>query len=376
MIGRLLAGGMVFVLAPVGLLAVLGMGQSSSQASAGAAVGGLPATAVAAYRAAAGAAAERWGCTVPASLLGAIGSVESGHGTAGGAQVAADGTVAPPILGPVLDGSGAGGNVTPVLDTDGGALDGDTTYDRAVGPMQFLPETWGQFDAAVDGERDPQNMFDATLAAAWLLCGSGGARDLSDPETAADAVLAYNQSLSYLLQVTAAQELLAVLLDGSWATADVEQLLAHPGFATSPHAAADLEAGVVDPRLVGLLWTMVEDLGYQLYASPFVAGHSRCVGGGPDDQPGCSESHHWHGRAIDISVVNGAAVRATNPAARQLTDWLASLADIEELSITVGSPWGDYVEPGFFTDAAHADHLHLSVCGPRLRPGGQWSDCR
>ncbi|WP_224387917.1 hypothetical protein [Pseudonocardia sp. ICBG1293] len=29
-----------------------------------------------------------------------------------------------------------------MADTDGGRLDGDPVLDRAVGPMQFLPETW------------------------------------------------------------------------------------------------------------------------------------------------------------------------------------------------------------------------------------------
>ncbi|CAN5749179.1 hypothetical protein BH23ACT2_BH23ACT2_00110 [soil metagenome] len=29
-----------------------------------------------------------------------------------------------------------------IAETDGGLLDGDTTWDRAVGPRQFIPGTW------------------------------------------------------------------------------------------------------------------------------------------------------------------------------------------------------------------------------------------
>jgi len=39
-----------------------------------------------------------------------------------------------------------------ILDTDGGRLDGDISYDRAVGPMQVLPGTWARF--GTDGDRD------------------------------------------------------------------------------------------------------------------------------------------------------------------------------------------------------------------------------
>ena len=44
-----------------------------------------------------------------------------------------------PILGPVLNGVG---DVAAIPDTDGGRWDGDTTWDRAVGPMQFIPSSW------------------------------------------------------------------------------------------------------------------------------------------------------------------------------------------------------------------------------------------
>ncbi|MBO0517868.1 lytic transglycosylase, partial [Streptomyces beijiangensis] len=90
------------------------------------------------------------GCHLPWQLLAAIGKVESGQ--ARGGRVDAGGTTLSPILGPVLNGVGFAN----ISDTDHGQYDGDSTHDRAVGPMQFIPstwKTWGQ-DANGDGKKD------------------------------------------------------------------------------------------------------------------------------------------------------------------------------------------------------------------------------
>ena len=77
-------------------------------------------------------------CNIGWNTLAAVGYVESRHGTYNGSTMDADGLVSPTILGPLLDGTIYG----EIRDTDGGALDGDTTWDRAVGPLQFIPSTW------------------------------------------------------------------------------------------------------------------------------------------------------------------------------------------------------------------------------------------
>ncbi|MGC0362834.1 membrane-bound lytic murein transglycosylase B [Rhodococcus sp. 27YEA15] len=138
------------------------------------------------------------GCGIGWTTLAGIGSVESGHGTHAGSSVAADGQVTPPIRGIALDGSPG---VAEIPDTDGGALDGDPEFDRAMGPMQFIPETWRQWgvDANGDGRVDPDNIDDAALTAARYLCARGG--DLTTAAGWQQALMAYNLSGEYLTLV-------------------------------------------------------------------------------------------------------------------------------------------------------------------------------
>ncbi|MYQ39554.1 Transglycosylase SLT domain-containing protein [Streptomyces sp. LamerLS-316] len=157
---------------------------------------GIPATVLAAYRDAQRALGRTDpGCQLPWQLLAAIGKVESGH--AAGGRVDAAGTTLTPILGPVLNGAGFAN----IPDTDNGVYDGDTRYDRAVGPMQFIPSTWAHWgkDGNGDGRADPGNINDSALAAGHYLCA--GTRDLSVRADLDRAVLSYNHSDTYLRTV-------------------------------------------------------------------------------------------------------------------------------------------------------------------------------
>jgi membrane-bound lytic murein transglycosylase B len=140
------------------------------------------------------------GCGVTWHLLAGIGKVESGH--ASGGRVDGSGRTHRPILGPRLDGV----STAAIRDTDGGALDGDTVWDRAVGPMQFIPGTWKAYgtDATGDGVADPHNVFDAALSAGRYLCAGGG--DLTTEEGRIAALLRYNRSMSYVRTVLAWSE--------------------------------------------------------------------------------------------------------------------------------------------------------------------------
>ena len=137
------------------------------------------------------------GCGIPWTIIGGIGRVESHHANMGDAN--ADGTLKNAIYGPTLDGSLGGNEV--IYDTDGGTLDGDSTYDRAVGPMQFLPSTWKMFatDGNGDGKADPQNLYDAALTTAKYLCSEGINMRTDDGQTR--AILRYNQSYEYVSDV-------------------------------------------------------------------------------------------------------------------------------------------------------------------------------
>jgi hypothetical protein len=162
---------------------------------------GIPVRALEAYRVAAtlvGSADP--GCHIDWALLGAIGRVESDHARFGGNQLDSSGVARPGIIGIALDGSHG---TARILDTDHGRLDRDTVYDRAVGPMQFIPGTWkvAGVDANGDGVKDPQNMADAAAATAVYLCSGGG--DLSRPDDLRSAILRYNASDSYAGLVTA-----------------------------------------------------------------------------------------------------------------------------------------------------------------------------
>lgn len=154
---------------------------------------GIPATVLRAYRAAETSVGRTDpGCRLPWELLAAIGKVESGQ--ARGGAVDRNGTTRGRITGPPLDGRG----FALIRDTDGGAHDGDTVYDRAVGPMQFLPSTWARWgtDGNGDGRADPNNVFDAALAAGHYLCA--GDRDLGRAADLDRAILSYNHSRPYL----------------------------------------------------------------------------------------------------------------------------------------------------------------------------------
>jgi membrane-bound lytic murein transglycosylase B len=158
--------------------------------------GGIPQTVLLAYETAASNLARMDpGCKLPWSLLAGIGRVESEH--AYGGNVTADGTAVTPILGPRLDGA----QFARITDTDGGRYDFDSEFDRAVGPMQFIPSTWKTWgmDGNRDGQINPQNVFDATLAAGRYLCA--GNRDLSTDAGLNQAILSYNHSDEYVRTV-------------------------------------------------------------------------------------------------------------------------------------------------------------------------------
>jgi membrane-bound lytic murein transglycosylase B len=159
---------------------------------------GIPRVALRAYAAAAlDISVNNPHCGISWNTLAGIGWVESRHGSIHGSTLDGAGLETPPVYGVALDGNG----FALVPDSDGGTVDGDTIGDRAVGPMQFLPGSWRNWhvDADADGTENPQNVYDASFAAAHYLCRAGG--DLSTQDGWRAAVLAYNSSQEYLQDV-------------------------------------------------------------------------------------------------------------------------------------------------------------------------------
>lgn len=163
--------------------------------------GRIPATAYDAYTAAAEAApGVTEACEVDWTIVAGIAQVESRHGRIDGDHdLAPDGDVEPPIRGRALDGTG--GTQT-IRDTDDGDLDGDPTWDRAMGPLQFIPTTWSELgrDGNGDGEADPDNLFDASLTAVAHLCIREPG-DYTQRHELRRALVAYNASGRYAEEV-------------------------------------------------------------------------------------------------------------------------------------------------------------------------------
>lgn len=155
---------------------------------------GIPSWALRGYAGAAFALSiEQPGCHLGWTTLASLGNIESGHGTHAGSALGVDGVARPSIFGPELSGGAFGA----IRDTDDGTLDGDPVWDRAVGPLQFIPSTWKRWgaDGNGDGVSDPQQIDDAALAAGRYLCHYGHLETVTGWRA---AIFGYNHSTVYV----------------------------------------------------------------------------------------------------------------------------------------------------------------------------------
>lgn len=214
----------------------------------------------------------------------------------------------------------------------------------ALGPMQFLPATFAAY-AGASGSPNPSILDprDAVFAAAAKLSADGV---VADP---VGAIYSYNHAHWYVATVVA----WAVAYGWSPAPAVLAHAVGHhPNLTLRPQAAGDVEAGSVDARVLAVLLVLATH--HQLGSiGPFVTGHGYYVSG--TDRA----SNHVFGRAVDVFVVDGAAVNPGNDAARSVVEEVLALpAGLRPTE--VGLPWPDYEgRPGAFADEDHQDHLHF-----------------
>ncbi len=110
----------------------------------------------------------------------------------------------------------------------------------------------------------------------------------------------------------------------------------------------DIKAGRIDPRVIAVLTKLSED--HKITVSCMCSDHPELTTGG-------SVSNHHLGRGVDIAAIDGVPVNANSPVAREVATQLGSLGSSYRPD-EVGTPWA-IAAPGYFTDADHADHLHV-----------------
>lgn len=218
----------------------------------------------------------------------------------------------------------------------------------ALGPMQFMPSTWRSYgsDGDGDGLADINNVTDAIFSAAYLLCANGA----GDPARLSDAIWNYNHSDRYVAEVLELATSYGIATLGTgFANAAPSDLLNNPRVTLTSNARADLEAGIVDSRIVALLDAISRR--YEIGIGVFKTGHSMRTRSG-------SISNHYYGRAVDVTFVNGSPVSDLNFPARQI---VVSLAQIQGglRPDELGHPFADLRVVGGFSDSDHDDHLHI-----------------
>ena len=128
----------------------------------------------------------------------------------------------------------------------------------------------------------------------------------------------------------------------------MEALLKNKNITFDETGIADIKAGKIDPRVIAAMTKLSED--HKITVTCMCSDHSRSTAGG-------SISNHSLGRGLDIGTIDGEIVRPNSAAARELASELSQLPE-DYRPNEIGSPFA-ISGPGYFTDAAHQDHIHF-----------------
>src|SRR5829696_10546022 len=169
--------------------------------------------------------------------------------------------------------------------------------------------------------------------------------------------------------------------DSGSASGEARKLLEDPDFGATPQAARDLEAGIVDERLVVALRTVAGE--HRVCVDAFKEGHYFLPGvpDGPRIPEGYGEAGglpntHYFGRAADVHWVDGKPVagNATDPDVLDVGRVLAEIPARRRPDQIIGPPaWtralGYGRERGWVLARdqlqLHEDHLHLGYMDER-----------
>ena len=234
----------------------------------------------------------------------------------------------------------------------GGMSKGELRKRSALG---LVGEEWQRY--AVDGNGDGrirhEDPADSAATLARMIWSQGGLRA---------GLFEHNHAKWYVDAVLSEAD----RIEGKCETSTVDWALALPNAVLAPinwenlsftneTQKADLDAGAIDPRIVGLLGAITQS--HQITISSLRSDHSMyTVSGGV--------SNHYYGRAMDIAAVDGVSCTDTAPTAPcgELATTLASLpapAMPTELIYCY-----DVDGPGpAFARSDHCDHVHAGYDG-------------
>lgn len=269
-----------------------------------------------------------------------------------------------------------------------------TRRERAVGPLRFPTPLWRKYAIDADGRDAPRRSLaaDTLASAAAYLCDTAADEDGTlDIDLLREAIARFfgdadevepvlATALSYVdPEQTVAEDLAASPDDADEPVAapsaaapsaapataepgpatptrqiprgDLEALANHPNIIWTEREREDIRNGLIDGRVMGLLAALARN--HTITVVVLRSGHSRYVAGTT------KESHHYHGRAVDITHIDGEKVSATSRKAYALALWLDSLpASLRPAE--VGSPFVTLESrPGFFSDSMHTGHIHV-----------------
>jgi hypothetical protein len=138
-------------------------------------------------------------------------------------------------------------------------------------------------------------------------------------------------------------------------TAAASDLLASSSVELSSAAASDLRNGIVDARLIALLAWISQS--HSITISEFRTGHPKYVSGTT------KVSNNWYGRAATITEVDGLQVAPSSSAARALWQQLRT-APTSVRPIEIGAPWADPANSRYYSGADAKNLIHVGFDGP------------